>query len=145
MYGYGYSPLQHQARMQQMQPQVQQPMQLYPQYQQQSNMLKGRVVSSVEEARAAQIEFDGSVFYFPSPSENKVYLKGMDMSGNVFFDTYTRSQPKESPKQEDVILKLQERIERLERELEGLTNGIIESSAGIEASVRPNTQQANVG
>lgn len=91
MYGYPYNPtLQYQARLQQMQqyqpqyqPMQQQyqpipiPQQQYPQTQQQPNVLKCRVVSSVEEARAAQIEFDGSVFYFPSPSENKVYLKGM--------------------------------------------------------------------
>lgn len=37
--------------------------------------LKGRMVSSLEEARATSIDFDGSVFYFPDLANKKIYTK----------------------------------------------------------------------
>lgn len=50
--------------------------------------LKGRMVSGLEEARAAQIDFDGSVSYFPCPSEGKIYTKSIDLNGMPVFMTY---------------------------------------------------------
>ena len=35
--------------------------------------LKGRPVSSIEEVRAAQIDFDGSLFVFPDIANKKIY------------------------------------------------------------------------
>ena len=51
--------------------------------------LKGRVVTGLDEARAAQIDFDGSVSYFPSPAEGKIYAKSIDLNGMPSFLTYT--------------------------------------------------------
>ena len=45
--------------------------------------LKGRPVSSVEEARAASIDFDGSIFYFPDVANNCIYTKQINMDGSA--------------------------------------------------------------
>jgi hypothetical protein len=37
--------------------------------------LKGRLVSSIEEARATSIDFDGSIFYFPDLANKRIYTK----------------------------------------------------------------------
>jgi hypothetical protein len=37
--------------------------------------LKGRPVTSIDEARAASIDFDGSVFYFPDVANKCIYTK----------------------------------------------------------------------
>lgn len=146
MYGYNPSFNNYQMRLpQQYQPQYPSMRQMFPQQAQPVQILNGRIVSGVEEARAAQIEFDGSTFYFPSPSEEKVYLKGMDINGNVFFKTYTEEKPKEEKPKEDPLLVLKERVERLEKELEVLTNGIIGTGTVTETKVRPNAEQTNVG
>lgn len=55
--------------------------------------LKGRMVMGVEEARAAQIDFDGSVSYFPCPAENKIYSKSTDLNGMPVFLTYVLQEP----------------------------------------------------
>ncbi len=54
----------------------------YPQAPQNQNVrfptytgLKGRPVSSIEEARAQSIDFDGSVFYFPDIANKRIYTK----------------------------------------------------------------------
>lgn len=43
--------------------------------------IKGRPVTNIEEARAAQIDFDGSMSYFPCPAERKIFAKGLDLNG----------------------------------------------------------------
>ena len=54
----------------------------YHYYQQQMpNYLKGRPVSSLEEARAANIDFDGSIFYFPDVANKRIYTKQINTDG----------------------------------------------------------------
>ena len=50
--------------------------------------LKGRPVSSIEEARATQIDFDGSLFIFPDIANKKIYTKQISMDGNVILNMY---------------------------------------------------------
>ena len=45
--------------------------------------LKGRLVSSLEEARATSIDFDGSVFYIPELANNRIYTKQINMDGTA--------------------------------------------------------------
>ena len=52
------------------------------------NALKGRPVSSLEEARAAQIDFDGSLFIFPDIAHNRIYTKQISMDGNASLKMY---------------------------------------------------------
>ena len=50
--------------------------------------LKGRPVSSIEEARAASIDFDGSIFYFPDIANNRIYTKQINLDGTASLNMY---------------------------------------------------------
>ena len=45
--------------------------------------LKGRPVSSIEEARASSVDFDGSVFYFPDLANKCIYTKQINLDGTA--------------------------------------------------------------
>jgi len=59
-------------------------MNLQGQYQ----FLKCRPVSSKEEARAAQIDFDGSLWVFTDVGNGKIYTKQINNDGTATFKTY---------------------------------------------------------
>jgi hypothetical protein len=50
--------------------------------------LKGRLVSSLEEARATSIDFDGSVFYFPDLANKRIYTKQINIDGTSSLYVY---------------------------------------------------------
>lgn len=50
--------------------------------------LKGRLVSSLEEARATSIDFDGSVFYFPDLANKRIYTKQINADGTATLCMY---------------------------------------------------------
>ena len=50
--------------------------------------LKGRPVSSLEEARAAAIDFDGSVFFFPDLANKRIYTKQINLDGTASMNMY---------------------------------------------------------
>ena len=83
MYNYNYYP--------QTQPGVQ-ATQYTPQYVsrpvQPQAYLKGRLVSSLEEARATSIDFDGSVFYFPDLANRRIYTKQINLDGTATLNMY---------------------------------------------------------
>lgn len=54
-----------------------------------SNFLKGRPVTGIEEARASQIDLDGSPFIFPDFSHQKIYTKQIGLDGSASLKTYT--------------------------------------------------------
>ena len=83
-YGY-YSPVQ-QPMNQQTIPNYTQPNYLRPA--QPQNGLKGRLVSSLEEARATSIDFDGSIFYFPDLANKRIYTKQINMDGTATLNMY---------------------------------------------------------
>ena len=83
-YGY-YSPVQ-QLMNQQTIPNYTQPNYLRPA--QPQNGLKGRLVSSLEEARATSIDFDGSIFYFPDLANKRIYTKQINMDGTATLNIY---------------------------------------------------------
>lgn len=47
-----------------------------------------RPVSSIDEVRAASIDFDGSVFYFPDLANKKIYTKQINMDGTAQLNMY---------------------------------------------------------
>ena len=78
---------------QQQNPQIaqQQPIYQMPSYLRQAPPqigLKGRLVSSLEEARATSIDFDGSVFYFPDLASKRIYTKQINMDGTATLCVY---------------------------------------------------------
>ena len=52
-------------------------------------ILKGRPVSNEEEANAAMIDFDGSLFVFPDKAHGKIYTKQLGLDGNIIFMKYS--------------------------------------------------------
>ena len=68
-----------------------QPTQYTPQYTrpvQPQAYLKGRLVSSLEEARATSIDFDGSIFYFPDLANRRIYTKQINLDGTATLNMY---------------------------------------------------------
>ena len=51
-----------------------------------------RPVSSIDEVRAASIDFDGSVFYFPDLANKKIYTKQINMDGTATLRVYELSE-----------------------------------------------------
>ena len=54
-----------------------------------ASMIKGRPVASIEEVRALPIDFDGSIFYFPDMSNNKIYTKQIGLNGQSILQVYS--------------------------------------------------------
>ena len=82
---YNYYPQQ----TQQVRPVMTQP--VYQSYMQPGQLpmsLKGRLVSSLEEARASSIDFDGSVFYFPDLANKRIYTKQINIDGTASLYVY---------------------------------------------------------
>ena len=83
---YGYYPPVQQPMNQQTIPNYTQPN--YLRTAQSQNGLKGRLVSSLEEARATSIDFDGSIFYFPDLANKRIYTKQINMDGTATLNVY---------------------------------------------------------
>lgn len=54
--------------------------------------LKGHPVSSLDEARVANIDFDGSLFLFPDIVNKKIYTKQINLDGTASFNIYSLTQ-----------------------------------------------------
>ena len=100
MYGYGMQP-QYQ-RMIPTQQQTEQapvvaPQQPYsaPMIMSQGNYIKGRPVVSIDEARASQIDLDGSLYVFPDLGNKKIYTKQINMDGTASFNVFEMVAPAE--------------------------------------------------
>ena len=111
--------------------------QRYPQQQMQmlvNNIVKGRVVTGIEEARAAQVELDGTPSYFPSLGEGKIYVKYIGMDGLPVFQTFIVEQPK--PQMPGISLEsLAQRVQNIENEIQNMNGGAV--------NVQPNGDDAN--
>jgi hypothetical protein len=46
------------------------------------------MVSSLEEARATSIDFDGSIFYFPDVANKRIYTKQINIDGTATLCMY---------------------------------------------------------
>lgn len=69
-----------------------------PEQQPQGYSLKGRPVSSLEEARASTIDFDGSIFYFPDVANGRIYTKQIGADGTAVITMYEQKDiPAENP------------------------------------------------
>jgi len=50
--------------------------------------LKGRPVTSIEEVKAANVDFDGSLFIFPDVANGKIYTKKISLDGTAELNVY---------------------------------------------------------
>ena len=55
----------------------------------QGTYLKGRPVASIEEARAALIDLDGSLYVFTDIGNKKIYTKQINLDGTATLNTYS--------------------------------------------------------
>lgn len=71
------------------------------------SVLNGYPVSSIDEARAANIDFDGSITFFPDLNNKKIYTKQIQMDGSLAFNVYELKDivipPKEEIKQKEYV------------------------------------------
>lgn len=145
MYGYnGYNPNPVAYQMQANQNRILQQYGYgsYPQYQQntqqQIETLKGRPVSSLDEAKASMIDLDGSLFVFPDIANGKIYTKQIMLDGTADFRIYNLEQNNnpmqvtQEPQQtqqiaeRDYVLRkdFDRTVKRLEKRIEVLKEGI---------------------
>lgn len=101
--------------------------------------LKGRLVSSLEEARATSIDFDGSVFYFPDLANKRIYTKQINMDGTATLCVYElREMPVE--REDSVLVPSVEKFvtrEEFERVLAELRQKPTEPAAPAPQKVLP--------
>ena len=76
------------------------PMNLQPQM-----LLKGRPVVSIEEARAAQIDLDGSLHIFTDIGNKKIYTKQINLDGTATLNIYTLQEQQNPTEQVEFVTK----------------------------------------
>lgn len=59
----------------------------------QAGLLKGRVVTSIDEVRGAMIDLDGGIHVFPDPGNHKIYTKQINLDGTSTVNTYSLDPP----------------------------------------------------
>ena len=69
-----------------------------PQYQPQTGYIKGRAVTSLDEAKASMIDFDGSLHVFTDIANGKIYTKQINLDGTASLKVYTLEQEKPTEK-----------------------------------------------
>ena len=104
-----------QQQQQMYQPTMQQPMTM---------ALKGRIVTGMDEAKAAQIDLDGTSTFFPCPAEGKIYEKSIDLNGLPVFRVYQLSNSQEQKQvvyaERSCVDNLIQRVDKLEKQLGGM-------------------------
>ena len=89
MYNFPQQPQYYYQPQFQQRPQMpSQPMQMETQAPMPQNFLKGRPVVSIAEARAAQIDLDGSLHIFTDIGNKKIYTKQINLDGTATLNVY---------------------------------------------------------
>ena len=73
-----------------------------PMISQPGNYIKGRPVASLEEARAAQIDFDGSLHVFTDIGNKKIYTKQINLDGTSLLNMYALQEIPTPPQPEQL-------------------------------------------
>lgn len=111
--------------LQQQQQQAYQQPQMFP-TQMSGTYLKGRIVTGMDEAKAAQIDLDGTSTFFPCPAEGKIYEKSIDLNGLPVFRVYQLSNPQEQKQvvyaERSCVDNLIQRVDRLEKQIGGMNH-----------------------
>ena len=100
-------------------------------------MIKGRPVSSLEEARVAQIDLDGSIFVFPDLGNKKIYTKRINADGTACLQSYSLDL---QPETEESIYATKSDVEQLKATLDEIINKF-KGSSGV---VTPTSTQAKI-
>ena len=136
--------MQAQQRINQLQPQIPQPMQTPIQN---DKFFKTLPVTSFDEAKAAMISFDGSLNIYVDTQHDRIYTKQLTNNGLAELKVYTLS--KESEPKENVVEyvtksdynALLERVNKLQEKLNTL-GGKHNESNGNNANIQPTKKQS---
>ena len=136
--------MQAQQRINQLQPQIPQPMQTPIQN---DKFFKTLPVTSFDEAKAAMISFDGSLNIYVDTQHDRIYTKQLTNNGLAELKVYTLS--KESEPKEGVVEyvtkgdynALLERVNKLQEKLNTL-GGKHNESNGNNANIQPTKKQS---
>lgn len=136
--------MQAQQRMNQLQPQIPQPMQTPIQTE---KFFKTLPVTSFDEAKAAMISFDGSLNIYVDTQHDRIYTKQLTNNGLAELKVYTLS--KENEPKENVVEyvtkgdynALLERVNKLQEKLNTL-GGKHNESNGNNANIQPTKKQS---
>ena len=123
----------------------------YPQTPQSQNVrfpayagLKGRPVSSIEEARAQSIDFDGSVFYFPDIANKRIYTKQINLDGTASLNMYElKEMPIQSSSMMNANYITREEFEQTIAQLQAALTPAVEPSQPQEV-IQPTAPAANL-
>lgn len=107
-----------------------------PQYSQPANILKGKIVSSIEEARSAIIDMDGSTTFFPCPANGCIYAKTIDLNGNMIFNVFKLVQEPIQDATSAQLTNLSARVEAIENFLKGAKQNEPADANATSANVR---------
>ena len=154
--------MQRLAQMEQQYPQfAQQPMGQGITQQQAPVYIKCRAVTSIDEAKAAMIDLDGSLHVFTDIPHRKIYTKQINLDGTASLNTYSLDEltpptqsgarvpnsPKESGVSESVftqtINSLQNRISTLEDKFEQRGDINVQSNANVQPRKRSKSNDAS--
>lgn len=136
--------MQAQQRINQLQPQIPQPMQTPIQTE---KFFKTLPVTSFDEAKAAMISFDGSLNIYVDTQHDRIYTKQLTNNGLAELKVYTLS--KENEPKENVVEyvtkgdynALLERVNKLQEKLNTL-GGKHNESNGNNANIQPTKKQS---
>ena len=101
---------------------------------QQGTMLRGRMVTSIDEVRACPVIMDGADTYFPVAAKNAIYAKYVDLNGNPVIRKYIQVQDnKQGTQSVDLLISdLQNRVKSLEKVLEDLNTPTTAKKGGVK-------------
>lgn len=91
-------------------------------------LIKGRPVSSLEEAKVAQVDLDGSISIFPDLGNKKIYTKRINADGTATLQTYSLDI---APVQEESIYATKDEISELKATLEEILSKLKVSNSGV--------------
>lgn len=110
---------------------------------QQTQYIKGRPVSSFDEAKAMAIDWDGSVFVFTDTANKRIYTKQIMLDGTAELKTYVLDEPVQSDAtsntnvNNDYVLRsdFESMIQEMKNEIDELKKG-----GNVDESTRTNVK-----
>lgn len=84
------------------------------------NMVKCRAVTSIDEAKAAMIDLDGSMTIFTDLGHNKIYTKQINLDGTATLNSYVLETEPQKPDLEERFKKIEGAILALKGEIENV-------------------------
>ena len=97
--------------------------------------LRGRPVSSFEEARVAQIDLDGSVSIFPDLGNKRIYTKRINADGTAALQTYTLDEQSAEVAGADYVSKAE--FAELKKTLDSIIAKLSEANSKPKTATQP--------